>query len=189
MSEAASLKQTRRSNSPATDAEIESALIALARNSGNIRRTAREIGMPHGSLARWRRHYAERYAEIQQQVIPEIRARVAERQAEIAEELVDAEQKALRETVASLPELDHRDKANALRSISTSKGITLQHLNAYQAPPADPNAGSVSEVFDKLAKHGLLVKPVEAEAEDVTDAQVVEATSHVTRRSPANAPA
>lgn len=189
MSEAA-LKPIRRPKGKATDAEIEAALIALARNSGNQRRTGRELGLAHQTIATWRKDHAERYAEIQQQVIPEIRARVAERQAEIAEELADAEQKALRETVASLPELDHRDKANALRSISTSKGITLQHLNAYQAPPADPNAGSVSEVFDKLAKHGLLVRPVEAEAEDVMDAQVVEATSsRSTRSDQPNAPA
>lgn len=166
--------EIRRKHAVYSDEEIEHALTTLARHSGNAEAAARELPQVRNTLDKWRKVYADRYREIQEQVIPEIRARVAERQAELAEKLADAEELALAETVAALPDLEARDKAGALRNISTSKGITLTHLQAYQAPPPDPTAGSVADVFERLGKLGLLAKPVEAEAtEEPVEAEVI----------------
>lgn len=163
-----------------TDAEIEHVLLTLARHSGSTTPAHRELRAAGWKIAlttlkNWREKYQERYLELQQQVIPTIRAQVAERQSQIVSQLADAEELALAETVAALPDLDGRDKANALRNISTSKGITLTHLQNYQAPPVDPNAAAdtVADVFERLGKLGLLAKPVEAEAEEVSEAEVV----------------
>lgn len=175
MAESKALR-SQSSRSPYTDAEVELGLTQLARNSGNAAKTSRELKVPESTLKLWRKNNQPRYLEIQEQVIPQIRAKVAERAAEIADQAAEVEEEALALLRAKLPDMDARDVSGAMRNISTTKGISLTHLNTYQAPPNDGrNSSGIEEVFKGLERLGLLAKPdqVDAKAEVIEDAEVV----------------
>lgn len=122
----------------ASEEKIELGLNVLARHSGNARQAFAECGIPASTLRGWQRRYHERYVEIQEEVVPLIRAAAADRALQIAEQAADAEEEALGRLRAALPDLEGRDLANALRNISTTKGISLTHADKFQSPAAKP---------------------------------------------------
>lgn len=164
-------------NSVYSDEDIELGLTLLARHDGNAKAAARNCKISAATLRRWRSVHPERYLEIQREVIPEIRARVSERALEIAEKAADVEQDALAKLHEELPNLEGRELANALRNVSTTKGISLTHANNFQAPPEAPKeATDIAAVIAGLQRLGIakVVQAEQGEAEKVLDAEVVE---------------
>lgn len=124
--------------SRSSEEDIELGLTCLARNSGNFSKASRECDIPRQTLQGWAKKFHERYLEIQEEVVPLIRARTAERALQIAEQAADLESKALTQLEGELPNLEGRDLANALRNVSTTKGISLTHANNFQSPAERP---------------------------------------------------
>lgn len=156
------------------DEDIELGLTVLARHDGKATAASRDCNIPGNTLRQWRTKFPERYLEIQRELIPEIRARVSERALEIAEKAADVEKDALAKLHEELPNLEGRELANALRNVSTTKGISLTHANNFQAPPEQPREQTdIAAVIAGLQRLGI-AKVVKAEQEPVLDAEVVD---------------
>lgn len=160
-------------NVKATDAEVERALLVLAKHSGNCAKAGRELGLDGGRLGQWRRIFHERYLEIVEEEAPKIRTAVFESQVAIAQRAGEVELKALDLTEATLDELDARDRAGAARNIATIKGIALTQANNYATPvPQARDSDDVNAILEGLRRLGV-AKPIEAEAEEIKDAEVI----------------
>jgi transposase-like protein len=161
-----------------TDEEIELGMATLARFNGNKRRASKECGIPDTTLTRWRDRYPERYQELEEELVPIVRARVAERSLQIAEQAADIEAETLELLRGKLAGMDGRDLSNTLRNTSTTKGIALTHANNFQSPPA-----KLTEPTDPLAilaglqRLGVIEGKAEELPEDkqIEDAEVVDA--------------
>jgi transposase-like protein len=167
---------TDGTNVKASDVEVETALTILAANSGNIRRSARQIGMPPSSLKVWKNRFHERYLELVEENVPLVRNAVVEQSIEIATRAGELEQEAMEELAKQLGELSPKDLSNALRNVSVTKGVSLTHADKYQSPPAQPQENlDQAVILKELARLGV-VKVIDSTAseEPVQDAEVVE---------------
>jgi hypothetical protein len=159
------------------EAEVDRGLVALAIASGNARRASKalaEQGMKVSpqALRDWRHtRYPDRYAELQQRVLPEIRAHTAELHADLAERqvvaagcllddlmkrIVNEEKMELRDQSAAIRNLDvgagiHTDKSRDLRG----EGTTVVHEHR-----------DVAEILRDLRAEGFELPP---DAERVID--------------------
>lgn len=164
---------TDRTATKYSDETVELGLHCLARTNGNTRQAAKMCGVSSRTLDRWRDRFADRYQEISDEVIPAIRQRVAERTLQIAEQAADAEEEAIALVRGSLAAMEPRDRSNAMRNLSTTKGIALTHANNFQSPPAQPDTGitadDVATIIDRLTRQGVL----EGAAEEIPEADVI----------------
>lgn len=162
----------RRTASSTEDVEV--GLTTLAACDGNCSKAARQTGFSAATLARWRTKHHERYLELQEELVPQVRARVAERSLQIAGKAADLEDEALDKLRDQLGDLEGRELSNALRNISTTKGISLTHANNFQSPPEQPKEQTdIAAVIAGLQRLGV-AKVVEAEQEPAIDAEVVD---------------
>ena len=108
---------------------VERALRVLALCAGNSTEASRRLAdadlpVPRSTLQRWRdEQHTDRYQEIRREVVPQVRERAAEKSDEIARAAAEKE-------LAFIAALDpddmaSRDRANALRNLSTTRGISV----------------------------------------------------------------
>lgn len=158
--------------------EVELALLTLARYNGSARKASRALGgkPTDATIRSWRKKFHPRYLELQQEVIPQIRAAQAERAAELARKEATVEEEALALLRGNLTKLDPRDLGGALRNVTVAKGINLTHMDKLQAPPERPadNASNLVEAIAKLERMGVITVAGKEPPVDVEDADVVE---------------
>lgn len=161
-----------------TEEQRELALTTLARFNGNATRASKALGgyPERQTLRKWKKLHHARYLELQQEVIPQIRAAQAERAAELARKEATVEEEALALLRDNLVKLDPRDLGGALRNVATSKGINLTHMDKLQAPPERPadNANNLVEAIAKLERMGVITVAGKEPDVQVPDAEIVE---------------
>lgn len=163
-----------------TEAEVERGLHAVALASGNVRLAARTLSKdgfkisPH-TLTGWKvRTHVERYQEIQEEVLPRVYAQIAERNEEIANQAADLEQELLIKIKGDIHSLDAKDQATALRNVTVTKGINLQHANIIHGNPTSivehrSDTERLETALKALENQGVITVDSEAEELDVPE--------------------
>jgi hypothetical protein len=130
--------------------------------------------VPRKTLELWKRTtHAARYNEIASDHAPKIRQRMAAEAESVVDRLAALEHKAAERLESQLGDLEGKDLAGALRNISTSKGINLQHAAAMRDRPSliVEHKHSVEDL-DRLIQAIDQTEPphIDSEAELVEDA-------------------
>lgn len=139
-----------------TEEDIERGLQALIAAGCSYRRAAEMVGIPAETLLGWRKHrFKDRYEQMREELAPKIRQRIAQQAEDLA--LVLAEKEL--EGIASIDfsALAHRDRAGALRNITTSKGINLDKVAVLrQLPTAVIEHRQAGDILKKWAELGVI---------------------------------
>jgi hypothetical protein len=159
-----------------TDEQVERGLLALA-ELGSSRKASAETGIPDKTLREWRRTtHRERFDQIRTQFLPKIRERIARDAEDLALRYAEAEHEAL--DALDVTELKPADLANALPRLATARGISTDKANVMRDKPTQITEvrGGVEIINSLSNRFPHLVSDVDADSEDITDAQVDEDT-------------
>jgi len=150
--------------------EQRDALIALARNGGNVMRTANEIGMPDSTLWDWRDRNRDEYLRLAAEALPKIEA---EQIAEWAGITTLANQVTRRGLERSLEQLDAGDdkmpSVTARNSATTGAILYDKRRLAEERPTTIVRSESVESLIRELDRKALAIPDAE-----VIDAEAVE---------------
>jgi hypothetical protein len=158
-----------------TEADRRVGLGALALCSGNGRKAAALLEragqrIPSRTLYAWRHDHADLYREIREGAVAKVKADAAEVYTDIAGALIEdagALRQRLSENVEDIPA---RDVPGAIRNVMTGAAIATDKASTLRDEPTSiVQHRSSAEILRALASKGVL----EADAEDVTDADVV----------------
>lgn len=105
--------------------EREAGLAALAIWHGNSQQAARVLKeqgteIPARTLLNWKAAHPQRYAELQEQIVPRVREKLAQQFEVIGLRSAELTLKSLDEYDDKLGQLDAKDLASAIRNISTA---------------------------------------------------------------------
>ena len=158
---------TRVKGSRYTHEQREMGLRAVALNSGNTERAARDlrtmgIKVPRSTLRDWAtRQHVQRYREIQTEVIPEIEERLAQKSEGLATQYSDLEADVLVRLKKELPNVPVRDLSRAARDLATGKGISTDKARDLRGrgEPARPNPiEEYAEAVRDLERLGITIQ-------------------------------
>ena len=150
--------------------EIERGLLAVAVANGNTRRAQQALAvegldLPRSTLHRWQMEtHAERYIQIQADVLPKIRAQAAEQHMELAERGMAVEQKLLDKLEEEVNEIPSRDLAGAARNVATGTAIHTDKAGILRGEPSVIVSRGMHEIVRSLKAKGIVI---EVEAEEV----------------------
>ena len=160
--------------------QIEAALVVLALESGNVRRTRKRLAEmdifdkvpPATTITRWPETYRDRYVEIREEVAPRIQARMADIHMDLAERLTSLEHATIDELESEMSELSGKDKAALLRNVAVAAAISVDKARLLSDQPTAIVKRELPEIFRALAAKGVKVEGViEGEAEEVSPPQ------------------
>jgi hypothetical protein len=126
-----------------TDSEIELGLRALAIASGNTRKAstllARQgIKIPRTTLQLWASDlYADRYRQIQRDLMPAIYDRIAEDSERIVQDLAELEAELVDQMREQVGDLAPRDTPGAIRNVSVAKAVNIDKASVIRGRPAE----------------------------------------------------
>ncbi len=167
-----------------TDAEKERYLTALALNSGNAKRTWRELKArlsdsvrcpDESTLRMWRDKDPELYEKVRSQVLPGLRERLSEDHFELATTQTQAARTLTELVIEKVEngELDNKELVSALNRFDWGSAIHSQRgLEMRGEPTTVVHAHlNLKETEDALAKKGITIeRPViEGTAEELPD--------------------
>jgi hypothetical protein len=147
--------------------------LVLSGSAPQAQRQLKELGIeiPERTLAAWKNSYAERIAEIAEIETRRVAQVMAAEAESVIRKSAALEHKLLDRLESVADELPAKEVANALRNVSTTKGINAQRI-------ADPirgrataivqhrGAGEITEeLFNRMRRLGI----VDGEAEEITD--------------------
>jgi hypothetical protein len=160
--------------------QIEAGLTELAIWHGNVRqaeRTLAERGLeiPKSTLQDWKTIHADRLAELQEQIVPQVRAKLAEVHEVISMRAGELTLKGLDRFGDELSKLEARDLAAAIRNISTTGAIAVDKASLLRGMPTEiRQTDSAEEILKRLEqKHPGMFVSKQADA-DIPEAEVVE---------------
>lgn len=139
------LEITRQPGQSYTPEEIDHGLTALVLAHGNSRRAAAHLaasGLPisRNTLKQWPTIHKDRYLEIQEQRLPELRARMAERNEDLAVQYVDVEHQATRLLMDRLDAAERHEYACS-HSGCQYRARTYEGFSCPEHPEAAPIDG------------------------------------------------
>lgn len=156
-----------------SDAEIEIALAALARNSGNAKRTERELrgsdAFPDRSpsddtLAHWVKSFPERYERIRQEVLPKVRDELAEAHTRLATRQVELAADFAEQVYEKRDDLAPHQIAAVMAKMDIGSGIHTQKAQELRGEATTViEHRSLSAAVNSLKARGFEVEFVEAE--------------------------
>lgn len=159
--------------------EVEAGLIALAGWRGNARRASAELAergirIPWRTLYDWRRTHADRLEELEQQVLPQIRARLARDQEAIASQAARATLKLIQRVEQKADQIEPRDLPGAVRNMEVTSATAIdKHSILHGLPSEIRQTDSAEDILKRLAsKHPSMF--IDSTAEEIPDAEVVE---------------
>jgi hypothetical protein len=131
--------------------------------------------VPARSLQRWKREHGDLYARVESEVLPRVKRELAAEYTDLARYELAVSRKVLERLDAEAgdpDELATRELPGALRNIKVSAAVGTDKSQLLRAEPtAIHDVPRLSaELMRKWRDRGW----IEGEAEDVTDAQVVE---------------
>lgn len=172
-----SLEDIRHSQYPLET--IEAGLAAMAIWHGNATQAARvlkeqDIEVPTRTLLNWKNTYTERYTELTEQIVPQVREKLAQQFEVIGLRSAELTLETLDQYGEKLGQLDPRDLAGAVRNISTAGAIGIDKASLLRGLPTEiRQTDSAEDILKRLAqKHpGMFV---EGTAEEIPTAELVE---------------
>ena len=104
-----------------TPEEVDQGLTAVAICNGNTRRAERELAaqgikVTRAALQSWKRTKKDRYIELQETVLPEIRAKMAQQNEALARDYTYAEHKAVSQIITRLERAERTEWACSVKS-------------------------------------------------------------------------
>jgi hypothetical protein len=160
-----SVEPPRRKGERYSEEEIERGLLEVAMCRGNTRRAARQLAaqgitIPRTTLETWtNRLHPQRYADIQERVLPMIHQRMAEQSEELAQAYAEAEYEALAQLRRRVPDMRASDAASAVRNLATSRGISVDKAALLRGQPtAIEERRDVGEILFALERLGVRVE-------------------------------
>ena len=171
-----SAEETRRSSYSVE--QIEAGLAAMAMWHGNSRQASRvlkEAGLeiPHTTLVEWPKAYPERFQELREQVVPQVREKLAQMFEVAGMRGAELTIKTMEQFAEKADTLDTRDLPGAIRNISTAAAISVDKSSLLRGLPTEIRQNdSAEDVLKRLqAKHpGMFV---EGSAEEIPSVEVV----------------
>jgi len=142
-----------------TEEEIERGLQALVLSSGNHRRASellRDAGytaIPSGTVREWRRRtHMTRYAELQEQLRPELNARIAEDHDRQVQAYTALQEEALEKAREGLPEAKAGEAANVFKSAAIAAGINTEKTQLRRGEPTEirDTAVGIEDIIERL---------------------------------------
>src|SRR5436190_10050250 len=166
------MAEKRRSGRYTPD-DVERGLMALAVWGDGTAASRRLAGKGHKVPARtlnhWKVAHAERFPEIANRHIREIREVLAHEQIEIARAAGEAERLAIAKTKGQLEDGSVKDASTAGRNLAVQKGIALDHALKQRGEPTVVHEHNI-QADDILARLKKLAPTVfvEGEAEEMS---------------------
>jgi hypothetical protein len=136
---------------------------------------AQGIEIPRRTLYSWAtENQVERYQRLRVELAPRIAAKIAAECEDTAELAGRVERGMLAQFEKDYSKLEPRDQAGAIRNVSTTKGINIDKAALLRGQPTEivGHRHDVGELWSEFAAMFPSVV-VEAEAEEITDADVV----------------
>lgn len=156
--------------------EIERGLVEVAAANGNVRAASKALAeqgvkVPKTTLHRWATDtHADRYLQIQAELMPRIRARAAEQHMELADRGMQLEHKVLEKLDSEVDEIPARDLPGAARNIATGAAIHTDKASVLRGEPTQILARhDIAEVTRSLRAKGIELEVVDAGAVEVED--------------------
>jgi hypothetical protein len=162
--------------------EIETGLAELAIWHGNAVQAARALKergaeIPRTTLQEWKRSHADRLAELEAQIVPQVREKLAQQYEVIgmrAGELTLASMERLGDELGEIP---IRDLAGTIRNLTTSGAIGIDKASLLRGMPTEiRQTDSAEEILKRLAqKHpGMFVDGTTADEQPrIQEAEIV----------------
>lgn len=169
-----------------TPAELEQGLLTLAVCGGNAAEAMRHgalleppVKWTESKLRAWKRKYAARYAEIQQEHVASIEAIVLQQVREAIIQAGALQARVLEKLLVAVEggDLEAKDLANILKSAGVSLGINVEKmLLLTNRPTSIAETRDVAELIQSLAQRvpGLIV----GSAEEITDVRGIDEGRH-----------
>lgn len=154
-----------------TAEQIETALVVLALESGNVGRARKKLAEtklfdkvpPASTIGRWPETYRERYAEIRSEVAPKIKARLADTHTDLAERLASLEHATIDELETEIAELSGKDKAALLRNVAIAGAVHVDKAQLLKGEATAIVKRELPEIFRALAAKGVVIEGVAEE--------------------------
>lgn len=108
------------------------ALVLQAGSSTKAHQALKQQGLdvPQQTLDSWKTQHAERYAELQAHLAPKVADKIAAGAERLALMIEEAESKLIASMMDDLESMDAKEKAAALRNLSTSKALQVDKLSS-----------------------------------------------------------
>lgn len=155
---------------------IRAGLTQVALAAGNDQEASdrlKELGtpVPRTTLQRWAEKHSDRLDEIRAEVIPQIHRRLARRNEDLADRYAALEQQMIDRLTDELPNLKPSELSTATKNLAVSKGIASEKALLLRGQPTSiTKPTGADELLRKLAS----LLNIDSDAEEITDAEVVE---------------
>jgi hypothetical protein len=160
--------------------KIDQALLALVVTGGNAAAAhthleAAGVHVPERTIRNWREKHLERYQQLQDQYGPQLEQQIVRNTRERISALDALEGDVIQALHEDLDALEAKDKANALKSITTSKAINVDKLlTLTNRPSVIVSNQTADDLYREAAKIVLELKDMGYDPESITDAEIVE---------------
>lgn len=167
---ALSLEDIRGSQYPLD--HIEAGLAAMAIWHGNSRQASRVlkeqgVEVPPNTLIEWKNRYTERYAELTEQIVPQVREKLAQQFEAIGMRSAELTLQSLDQYGEKLDKLEARDLAGAIRNISTAGAIGVDKASLLRGLPTEIRRSENAEDIIKRLQQKHPGMFVEGTAEEI----------------------
>lgn len=134
------------------EADYERGLLALALCAGSVRKASKQTGIPFKTLDRWKVRLADRYEQIQADVVPRLHAQLAAEAEAAAFDAMDAQRLALELTRTQLNTGEIKDASTATRNLATVAGIMTDKAALLRGrPTAIIEQRNTDEILNSMA--------------------------------------
>ena len=166
--------------------QIEAGLTAMAIWHGNSRQASRVLGeagieVPPTTLILWKNTHTERYAELTEQIVPQVREKLAQQFEVIGMRSAELTLDTLEQFSDEVKNLPARDLAGAIRNLSTAGAIGVDKASLLRGMPTEiRKTENVSDLVERVQQTEKALREkypslfVESTAEEIPDAEVVE---------------
>lgn len=136
--------------------EIDQALTALAL-TGSSDTASTQLGIPSSTLREWRIEHAERYADIQKRLIPQIEQATIGLYRNLAVAAAQAAQDAVELAKQQIATGDVKDSSATAKNLATTAAIATDKLQIMEGRPTTIIEHRSADIMQELEARGLIV--------------------------------
>lgn len=150
--------------------DVEAALQLVALHRGSTTTVAEKTKIHRTTLDYWiKDKYADRYAQIRNEIVPKIQAELAAKHEDMARMALDKQAEAF--ALMDLEQLKQPDLVKAARDLSVTSAVHTDKTQLLRdRPTAITEHRDTAQILDAIARK-FPSGVVEGEAEDITDAE------------------
>lgn len=167
-----------------TDAEKKRALAEVALAGGNVRRAATALKkqgtlIPRRTIQAWKTNEPELYAEVMQDVLPQVNAGIADELTEGIRLELDAHRKGAKRLGKEIGDPDKiapRELSKAVRDTAVSGAVLMDKHQLLTGQPTERRAHDPNELESIVRRLNEIAPQLFRDPAPVVDAEVVEPT-------------